>query len=112
MLPKYKLSKLQSSEDFSSVFNFRKKLSSPHLYFHYAPNNISQIRFGYVVSTKVEKLSVRRNYMRRLLREMLKKQLSYSVSLDIVVRIHKTFYKKNFKQIEEEIHNLIKGLPS
>ena len=50
--------------------------------------------------------------MRRLLREALKKQLSYSASLDIVVRIHKTFYKKNFKQIEEEIHNLIKGLPS
>ena len=50
--------------------------------------------------------------MRRILREVLKKQFSYSISLDIVVRMHKTFYKKNFKQIEEEIQNLIKGLPS
>ena len=86
-------------------------MSSPHIYFHYAPNTISHLRLGYVISTKVEKLSVRRNYMRRFLREILKKQLSNSVSLDIVIRIHKSFYKANIRQIEVEIKNLIKGLP-
>jgi ribonuclease P protein component len=86
-------------------------LSAPHIYFHYAPNTTSHLRSGYVISTKVEKLSVRRNYMRRILREILKEQLSSSVSLDIVVRVHKTFYKEDLKQIEAEIINLIKGLP-
>ena len=50
--------------------------------------------------------------MRRLLREILKRELSLEVSLDIVVRVHKTFSKENLNQIDIEIKNLIKGLPS
>ena len=111
ILSKYKLLKLRHAEDFSAVFNFRKRLSSFHIYFHYAPNTKSHLRLGYVVSTKVEKLSVKRNYMRRLLRELLKQQLSFKTPLDIVVRVHKRFSKENLKQIEAEISNLIKGLP-
>jgi len=66
---------------------------------------------GYVVSTKVEKLSVKRNYMRRLLRELLKQQLSFKTPLDIVVRVHKTFSKDSFKKVEDEIKIMIKSLP-
>ena len=93
------------------MFNFKKRLSSPHIYFHYAPNRRSHLRLGFVISSKIEKLSVRRNYMRRLLREVLKKQLPFKAPFDIVVRVHKTFCKKNFKQIEVEISSLIKALP-
>tara|TARA_B110000305_G_C18961970_1_gene413170 strand:+ start:227 stop:379 length:153 start_codon:yes stop_codon:yes gene_type:complete len=50
--------------------------------------------------------------MRRLLREILKRELSLEVPLDIVVRVHKTFSKENLRQINIEIKNLIKGLPS
>mgnify|MGYP002004963429 FL=1 len=50
--------------------------------------------------------------MRRLLREIIKKELSLESSLDIVVRVHKTFSKENLNQINIEIKNLIKGLPS
>ena len=93
------------------MFNFKKRLSSPHIYFHYAPNTRSHLRLGFVISSKIEKLSVRRNYMRRLLRDILKYQLSFKTPLDIVVRVRKTFFKENFKQIEIEIKKLIKGLP-
>ena len=86
-------------------------MSSPHIYFHYAPNTKAHHRIGYVISSKIEKLSVRRNYMRRLLRELLKKQLPFTAPFDIVVRVHKTFCKKNFKQIEVEISSLVKALP-
>ena len=103
--------KLRNAEDFSAVFNFRKRLSSPHIYFHYAPNTKSHPRLGFIVSNKTEKLSVRRNYMRRLLREILKDKLSYNISFDIVIRVHKAFYKENYKQIEGEVVGLIKALP-
>ena len=86
-------------------------MSSSHIYFHYAPNAKAHHRLGYVISSKIEKLSVRRNYMRRLLREVLKKQLPFKAPFDIVVRVHKRFSKENLKQIEAEISNLIKGLP-
>jgi ribonuclease P protein component len=49
--------------------------------------------------------------MRRLLREILKQQLSLKASFDIVVRVHKTFSRKNLKEIDIEIKNLIQGLP-
>ena len=65
-----------------------------------------------MISTKIEKLSVKRNYMRRLLRELLKQQLSSSLAFDIVVRVYKTFSKESFIQVEGEIKNLIKGLPA
>ena len=103
--------KLSNADDFSAVFNFKKKLSSPHLYFHYAPNSKNHIRLGYIVSSKIEKLSVKRNYMRRLIREILKRQIPFKASFDIVIRVHKTFDKKKFTQIENEIENLIKALP-
>ena len=86
-------------------------MSSFHLYFHYAPNKKSQLRIGFVISTKIEKLSVKRNYMRRLLRELLKQQLSFNAPLDIVVRVRKTFSKDNFKKVEDEIKIMIKSLP-
>ena len=102
---------MRNSEDFSSVFNFRKRLSSSHIYFHYAPNAKAHHRLGYVISSKIEKLSVRRNYMRRLLREILKKQLPITAPFDIVIRVHKSFCKANLKQIELEISTLVKALP-
>jgi len=86
-------------------------LSSPHLYFHYVSNSKNHIRLGYVVSSKIEKLSVKRNYMRRLIREILRNQISFNTSFDIVIRVRKAFDKKKFIQIENEIKNLIKALP-
>ena len=74
-------------------------------------NEYNDLRIKYYFSNKTEKLSVRRNYMRRLLREILKNQLPYNISFDIVVRVHKAFYKENYKQIEGEVVSLIKALP-
>ena len=50
--------------------------------------------------------------MRRLMREILRKQIPFKASFDIVIRARKTFDKKKFTQIENEIKNLIKALPS
>tara|TARA_B100000795_G_scaffold64281_1_gene43421 strand:+ start:552 stop:704 length:153 start_codon:yes stop_codon:yes gene_type:complete len=50
--------------------------------------------------------------MRRLLRELLKQHLSFNTPLDIVVRVHKTFSKHHFKKVEDEVKNLIEGLPT
>ena len=103
--------KLKNAEDFSAVFNFRKRLISPHIYLHYAPNSKLHPRLGYVISSKIEKFAVKRNYMRRSLREIFKAHLSFKISYDIVVRVHKSYYKKEFKNIEKEIKDLIKDLP-
>ena len=49
--------------------------------------------------------------MRRLIREILRRQIPFKASFDIVIRARKSFDKKKFTQIENEIKNLIKALP-
>jgi len=52
-----KLTKLTKTDEFSSVFNFRKRLSSQHLSFHYQPNMLSLFRLGMVIGKKNTKIS-------------------------------------------------------
>jgi len=99
--------KLINADDFSSVFNYRKRLSSSHLYIHYCPNNFRYYRLGFVVAKKIEKLAVKRNYMRRSLREVIKQHFPKIVAFDIVVRVHNSFYKDAFHEIENEIKLLL-----
>ena len=99
--------KLLNADDFSSVFNFRKRLNSPHLFFHFTPNLLDHYRLGFVIGKKIEKKAVRRNYMRRSIREILKDLLPQNLSFDIVVRVHKSFYRNEFSQIKSELELLI-----
>jgi ribonuclease P protein component len=102
--------KLLNADDFSSVFNFRKRSSSPHLFLHHSPNLLDHYRLGFVIGKKTEKRAVRRNYMRRSIREVLKIILPPSFSFDIVIRVHKSFYRNDFNQMKLELEDLIKRL--
>ncbi|MDB4138655.1 ribonuclease P protein component [Methylophilaceae bacterium] len=99
--------KLLNPDDFSSVFNLRKRLNSPHLFLHLAPNPLVHYRLGFVIGKKTEKRAVRRNYMRRTIREVLKELLPQNFSFDIVIRVHKSFYRNDFNQIKLEVEGLI-----
>jgi ribonuclease P protein component len=105
-----KLTKLTKTDEFSSVFNFRKRLSSQHLSFHYQPNALSLFRLGMVVSKKTQKLAVKRNYMRRVLRELMRKKQEQLLNFDIVIRIQKSFYRSDFVEIETEVDQMIARL--
>ena len=105
-----KLTKLTKTDEFSSVFNFRKRLSFQHLSFHYQPNTLSLFRLGMVVSKKTQKLAVKRNYMRRVLRELMRKKQEQLLNFDIVIRIQKSFYRNDFVEIETEVDQMIAKL--
>ena len=103
----FKEYKLLNSDDFSSVFNFKKRLNSSHFFFHLAPNHLGHYRLGFVIGKKMEKNAVKRNYMRRSIREVLKSLLSKNFSFDIVVRVQKSFYRSEFSKIKSELELLI-----
>ena len=73
---------------------------------HYQPNLIELPRLGLVVSKKVAKLAVHRNYMRRVLREMFRKNKHLLPSFDLVIRVQGFFTQADFVQIEEEFNQL------
>lgn len=103
----YKNAKLIKTDEFSSVFNFRKRINAKCLVMHYQPNTLAHARLGLVVGKKVAKSSVHRNYMRRVLREFFRTQQHEINSVDLVVRVQNKFDTKDFIQIKQEFDALI-----
>ena len=102
-----KETKLIKTDEFSSVFNFRKRISAKFLVLHYKPNNSVHPRLGLVVAKKIAKLAVDRNYMRRVLREFFRIQQHEINHVDLVMRVQKKFENKDFIQIKHEFDMLI-----
>ncbi|HOY69526.1 MAG TPA: ribonuclease P protein component [Methylotenera sp.] len=113
MAQTYKLpkqAKLTKADDFSSVFNFRKRIASTHLVMHYQPNIHQRPRIGLVVSKKVAKLAVSRNYIRRVLRELFRLKQHDIAHVDLVLRVQKKFTKCDFIEITKEFDMLVSKL--
>lgn len=102
-----KEAKLIKTDEFSSVFNFRKRISAKFLVVHYQPNTATHPRLGLVVGKKIAKLSVDRNYMRRVLREFFRVQQHAINHVDLVIRVQKKFENEDFIQIKKEFDMLI-----
>jgi ribonuclease P protein component len=102
-----KKAKLIKTDEFSSVFNFRKRIFANFLAFHYQSNNSDFPRLGLVIGKKVAKHAVDRNYMRRVLREFFRIQQHAINPMDLVIRVQKKFEKKDFTQIKQEFETLI-----
>ncbi|MGQ0442799.1 MAG: ribonuclease P protein component [Methylophilaceae bacterium] len=109
-MPKLVVSKLvmlRKTDEFSSVFSFRKRFASNFLVTYYKPNEIFQLRIGFIVAKKTAKLAVDRNYMRRVLRELCRQELPVLGGADVVIQVQKPFSNRNFLQIKKELTELL-----
>jgi ribonuclease P protein component len=70
------------------------------------PNGLEHPRLGVVVSKRVARQAVARNYMKRVVREVFRLGQQEIASLDIVARVHKPFEKKDFAAVREDLLNL------
>jgi ribonuclease P protein component len=110
MMPSYRLikeAKLIKTDEFSSVFNFRKRIATEYLALHYQTNQLQRPRLGLVVGKKTAKLAVSRNYMRRVLRELFRLQQHEISAADIILRVQKKFDKRDFQLIKLEFNALV-----
>ncbi len=101
-----KQAKMIKTDDFSSVFNFRKRISLQYLVMHYQPNTLVRPRLGLVVGKKTAKLAVHRNYMRRVLREFFRLNQHEICHVDLIIRVQKKFGKVDFTRIKQEFETL------
>lgn len=82
--------RLTKTDEFSSVFSFRKAFRSNSFLLHYRPRSIAQIdgaRLGLVVAKRFVRRSVDRNLIRRLIREIFRTQRAGLPALDLVIRL-------------------------
>ncbi len=101
-----KLVMMRKTDEFSSVFSFRRRYSSTHIVIHYKPNDQAQPRVGFVVAKKVAKLAVDRNYMRRVLRELCREELYRLNDVDAVIQVKRPFKSANFLALKQELITL------
>jgi ribonuclease P protein component len=109
-LPNYSFpsrARLIKTDEFSSVFNFRKRISGHYLAIHYQHNQLGRPRLGLIVGKKTARLSVSRNYMRRVLRELFRTQQDQLASLDLVVRAQQAFDRRHFSVVKQEFNQLL-----
>jgi ribonuclease P protein component len=72
--------RLTKTDEFSSVFGFRKAIRSAHFLLHYRIREASEApgaRLGIVVAKRLLKRSVDRNLVRRLIREAFRLQREF-----------------------------------
>lgn len=103
-----KQAKLIKTDDFSSVFNLRKRIANKHLVMRYRPNDIMHARLGLIVAKKTAKLAVQRNYMRRVLRELFRLKQHELPAVDLIVQVQKIFVKADFFEIKQQFDALCK----
>lgn len=101
-----KQAKLIKTDDFSSVFNLRKRIATPYLVMRFKPNALNRPRLGLIVAKKTAKLAVKRNYMRRVLRELFRLNQHDLPAVDLVIQAQKGFETADFQRIKQEFEQL------
>ncbi len=81
--------RLTKTDEFSSVFGFRKAIRGKLLMLHYQPRNakFTEARLGLVVGKKQLKRSVDRNRVKRIIREQFRCLRLTLPACDFVVRL-------------------------
>jgi ribonuclease P protein component len=105
---RYKLSK---TDEFSSVFSFRRRVNSKYLTVFYMPNSLDHMRIGIVVSKKLARHAVTRNYIKRVMRELFRLNCQSMHAMDIVVRVNQLFGRHEYHLVEQEFIQTLRKLP-
>jgi ribonuclease P protein component len=108
--------RLTKTDEYSSVFGFRRTLRGLHFLLHYRPretvdggeNRKLPARLGVVVPKKLVKAAVRRNLIKRLAREQFRLNREQLPSLDLVLRLATKPGKPDRKGLATEILELLR----
>ncbi|WP_228273795.1 ribonuclease P protein component [Rhodocyclus tenuis] len=107
--------RLTKTDEFSSVFGFRRALKSRHFLLHYrlrSTEEVSGARLGLVVAKRFLKRSVDRNLIRRLAREHFRLLRSRLPSRDLVLRLACKPAPLDRRALAQEIDLLLRKLLS
>jgi ribonuclease P protein component len=104
--------KLRKTDEFSSVFSFRRRINGKYLTVFYMPNALEYARLGVVVSKKIVRRAVARNYIKRVIRELFRLNYQAITPKDMVIRVNLQFGRHEFAVIEQEFAQSISKLPA
>ncbi len=81
---------------------------SPLLILAWMPNDVGKLRIGFVVSKRISKHAVDRNYIKRLLSEAIRAALPrLPIGLDIVVSARQQASTADLRTLEQDMLTLL-----
>ena len=93
---------------FTSIFKTGNRSYTTHLQCISSRNEEHHIRFTIIVGTKISKLAVKRNRMKRMLRAYIcTTPYMQSASIDLIILVKKDFSQQPIQEIASEIKNFI-----
>lgn len=107
--------RLTKTDEYSSVFGFRRAVKSPHFLLHYRPRVVEEgvptqalpVRLGVVVPKRLVKAAVRRNLIKRLCREQFRLLRAKLPVRDLILRLAVKPAELNRKALADEIRRLL-----
>ncbi|AWI76202.1 MAG: ribonuclease P protein component [Betaproteobacteria bacterium HGW-Betaproteobacteria-13] len=103
--------RLHKTDEFSSVFAFRRALRGRFYMLHYRPNGLDTARLGVVVAKKLAKRANVRNLVKRIAREIFRRQRTDTPACDLIVRLHAPVATATRAELNQDLLQLLSRLP-
>lgn len=103
--------RLSKTDEYSSVFAFRRALKGRWFIIHYRPNGLDTARLGVVVAKKLARRASLRNLLKRIVRENFRKTRQALPAHDLVVRLHAKADAATRAMLNEDVGRLLARLP-
>jgi len=102
---------LHKTDEYSSVFAFRRALRGRFYMLHYRPNGLDTARLGVVVAKKLAKRANTRNLVKRIARECFRRNRESLPAVDMVVRLHASVATATRAEMNQDLLALFQRLP-
>lgn len=103
--------RLRKTDEYSSVFAFRRVLRGRFLSVHYRPSGLATARLGVVVAKRLARRAVLRNLVKRICREVFRTRREALPCLDLVVRLSAPAAGAGRDVLREDLLVLLGRLP-
>ena len=102
--------RLLKTDEFSSVFAFRRSLRGRFHTLYYRPTELDTARLGVTVAKKLVRRANGRNLIKRIVREVFRRQRESLPSCDLIIRLHAPVETARRAELNMDIKQLLKLL--
>ena len=103
--------RLLKTDEFSSVFAYRRSLRGRFYTLYYRPNELDTARLGVTVAKKLVKRANGRNLIKRITREVFRRQRENLPSCDLVIRLHAPAGAARRAELNMDVRQLLGRIP-
>lgn len=101
--------RLRKSSEFQRVRQQGRNVTSRLLTLAWTPNDVAQLRIGFVVSKRISKRAVDRNHLKRLLSEAIRPHLrGLPPGWDLVLSARRSTLAADLSTLEQDISALLR----